>query len=92
MFASIGVDAAAIGIPRYAKDIMLHRSEETYLEGLLHYAVETDDPKPGNIALWKFGRIYSHAGISGQGFQRYLGLELWGMIASRFAHDVSAPL
>ncbi len=63
VFASRGVDAAAIDIPRYSRDIMLHRSEETYLEGLRRYVVETDDPERGNIALWKFGRIYSHAGV-----------------------------
>jgi cell wall-associated NlpC family hydrolase len=63
VFARMGVDAAAIAIPRYSRDIMLHRNEETYLEGVRRYAVETDQPAPGNIALWKFGRIYSHAAI-----------------------------
>ena len=63
VFARMGVDVATIPIPRYFRDIMLHRNEETYLEGIRQYAVETDQPDVGNIALWKFGRIYSHAGI-----------------------------
>lgn len=63
VFARQGVDVATIAIPRYARDIMLHRSRETYLEGLRRYAVEVTDPAPGDIALWKFGRIYSHAAI-----------------------------
>lgn len=63
VFARMGVDAAAIEIPRYSRDIMLHRNEETYIEGILRYAVETDRRESGNIALWKFGRIYSHAGV-----------------------------
>lgn len=63
VFALRGVDVADIEIPRYSKDIMLHRNEETYLEGVRRYAIETDQPNVGNIALWKFGRIYSHAAI-----------------------------
>ena len=63
VFARQGVDVAAIAIPRYARDIMLHRGEETYLEGIRRYAADVAEPAPGNIALWKFGRIYSHAGI-----------------------------
>ena len=63
VFARKGVDVASIAIPRYARDIMLHRSEETYLEGIWPYAAEVAEPTPGNIALWKFGRIYSHAAI-----------------------------
>ncbi|BAP88837.1 cell wall-associated hydrolase [Burkholderiales bacterium GJ-E10] len=63
VFARRGVEVASIPIPRYARDIMLHRNEETYLEGIRRYAAEVMDPAPGNIALWKFGRIYSHAGI-----------------------------
>ena len=62
-FARQGVDVASIAIPRYSRDIMLHRNEETYLEGIRQYAVETDRRDPGNIALWKFGRIYSHAAV-----------------------------
>jgi cell wall-associated NlpC family hydrolase len=63
VFARRGVDAASIPIPRYARDIMLHRNEETYLEGIRQYAVEVTEPASGNLALWKFGRIYSHAAI-----------------------------
>lgn len=63
VFARMGVDAASIATPRYSRDIMLHRNEETYLNGIRQYAAEVTEPAPGNIALWKFGRIYSHAAI-----------------------------
>ena len=63
VFARMGVDVASIEIPHYPRDIMLHRNEEMYLEGVRRYALETDRPDTGNIALWKFGRIYSHAAI-----------------------------
>lgn len=51
-------------IPYYPKDIMLHRSEETVLECITKYArARVDIPKRGDVAVWKFGRIYSHAAI-----------------------------
>ena len=63
VFEAVGIDPQTIVIPEYPADIMLHRSEETYLEGIRQYAAEVAVPEPGNIALWKFGRIYSHAAI-----------------------------
>lgn len=44
----------------------LHRSDEVYLAGLEKYATELpphEAPQAGDIALWKFGRTYSHAAI-----------------------------
>ncbi len=63
VFARMGIDPAQIVIPEYPADIMLHRSEETYLDGIRQYATEVMEPAPGNIVLWKFGRIYSHAAL-----------------------------
>ena len=50
-------------IPYYPKDIMLHRNSETVLEVVIRYAREVETPLPGDVILWKFGRIYSHAAI-----------------------------
>lgn len=48
----------------YAPDWHLHRSEELYLQGIQKYAKPvTGDPKPGDIALFKFGRTTSHGAI-----------------------------
>ncbi len=47
----------------YAQDWHLHRSEEQYLAGVRQYATETAAPEPGDIALFRFGRCVSHAGI-----------------------------
>lgn len=50
----------------YSAQWHLHRTEEVYLAGLQTYARELgldEDSRPGDIALWKFGRAYSHAGI-----------------------------
>ena len=72
-----GVDCAQILIEVYAKvglienyetdyypmDWALHRSEEKYLENIKRYAVETDNPKAGDVVVYKFGRCISHGGI-----------------------------
>ena len=53
-----------IEIEFYPKDWMHHRDAERYLEGLLNYAHEIEGPpQPGDIALWKFGRCFSHGAI-----------------------------
>jgi hypothetical protein len=53
-----------IEIPFYPHDWHMHRSAERYLTGLLRYAHEIQgEPKPGDIALYKFGRCFSHGAI-----------------------------
>jgi len=54
----------SIGIPYYPHDWHLHRNQERYLEGLLRFGHEIEGPPlPGDIALWKFGRCFSHGAI-----------------------------
>ena len=76
----VGVDCAMILVrvfcdlglvpmidPRpYATDWHLHRSEEKYLSWVMDYATKVDDPQPGDVALFKFGRCLSHGGIVDQ--------------------------
>jgi cell wall-associated NlpC family hydrolase len=51
-------------IPHYPADWHLHRDAERYLNGLLEHTGEVDGPPlPGDIALWRFGRCYSHGAI-----------------------------
>lgn len=53
-----------VDIPFYPGDWALHRDAERYLEGVLQYAHEIEGPpEPGDIAVWKFGRTYSHGAI-----------------------------
>lgn len=73
----IGVDCGQILIAVYSKvglideytpkeyshDWAYHRSEERYMENVLKYATKTDKPQKGDIAVYKFGRCVSHAGI-----------------------------
>lgn len=63
VFAQAGI-IPHIEVPYYPHDWHLHRGEERYLAGLLRYAHEIDTlPLPGDIALWKFGRCFSHGAI-----------------------------
>jgi cell wall-associated NlpC family hydrolase len=55
---------ARVPIEHYPQDWMHHRDAERYMEGLMQYAGEiARSPQPGDIALWKFGRCYSHGAI-----------------------------
>lgn len=55
---------AHIEPPFYVPDWHLHRDAERYMEGLLHHAPEIDGPpEPGDIALFRFGRTFSHGAI-----------------------------
>lgn len=50
--------------PFYVPDWHLHRDAERYREGLLHYARAIEGPPlPGDIALFRFGRTFSHGAI-----------------------------
>ena len=50
--------------PFYVPDWHMHRDAERYLEGLVGYAGEIPGPPlPGDIALFRFGRIFSHGAI-----------------------------
>lgn len=53
----------AIDPGNYPPDWHLHRNEERYLRWMSVYCELVDHPRPGDVAIWKFGRTYSHAAI-----------------------------
>lgn len=62
VFAACGViDAFDPGA--YAHDWHLHRGEEIYADWLDQYGDRITAPEPGDVALFRFGRTYSHGGI-----------------------------
>lgn len=64
VYNALGITKIANGeLPQYPADIMMHRNEETVLDGIARYAHEVAVPQKGDVALWKFGRIFSHAAI-----------------------------
>ena len=52
-----------VEVPFYRQDVMFHRGEETYLEGLLGHGREVAAPEPGDVVLFQWGRIFGHGGI-----------------------------
>ncbi len=54
----------ALDVPFYPPDWHLHRDAERYLDFILAHAEEIADlPLPGDVALWRFGRCFSHGAI-----------------------------
>jgi cell wall-associated NlpC family hydrolase len=47
----------------YPMDWHLHRGEERYLRWVEEYARPVDEPQPGDIVLYQFGRCVSHGAI-----------------------------
>lgn len=54
---------APLDVGYYPADWHLHRDEERYLGWINKYARRVSDPLPGDIALFKFGRCFSHGAI-----------------------------
>ena len=47
----------------YPPDWHLHQGEERYLRYVEQYGVEVTEPKPGDVALFQFGRCISHGAL-----------------------------
>jgi len=65
VYSAPGVDAIEAFEPKhYSYQWHLHRSEEIYLVILRQLGHEIPGPPlPGDVAVWKVGRAYSHAAI-----------------------------
>lgn len=62
VYAAAGV-IPTIDIPYYPPDWHLHRGVERYMNGLLELAEPADLPGAGDVALFRFGRCFSHGAI-----------------------------
>lgn len=62
VFANAGV-IERFDPPHYAPDHMMHSRIEVMLPIVLRFAHEVAEPKPGDVVLYKVGRIYAHAAI-----------------------------
>lgn len=64
---NVGAVSPKIKIPNYPKDFHLHRSKELLREGVIDKLnveeVGVENPKDGDIILYQFGRVASHASI-----------------------------
>ncbi len=62
VFVDTGLCAAFDPRP-YTQDWHLHRSEEHYLGFIFARCHEALVPQPGDVAVFRYGRCYSHGGI-----------------------------
>ncbi len=62
VFAKVGV-IERFTPDYYPPDFMVHNSDEIYLAGIDKYAHQVESPQIGDIALYRYGRCVSHAGI-----------------------------
>lgn len=75
----------------YSTQWHLHRSEELYLQWLaVANAQPTTTPQAGDVAIWRFGRTYSHAGILANSFEVIHALRESGQVTLHKLTD--APL
>ncbi len=47
----------------YPPDWMLHRDDEKYLRFFTEHCTRVAAPRPGDLALFRYGRAYSHGGV-----------------------------
>jgi NlpC/P60 family putative phage cell wall peptidase len=62
VFENCGL-VAPVDIPNYSPQWFMHQDAELYMERVLQHAKATDDPKPGDVALWKIGKCFAHGAI-----------------------------
>lgn len=64
VYARAGVIEPVVDIPFYRLDAFMHRGDESYLDGILdHHGREVVIPEPGDVAMFKMGRLFFHSAI-----------------------------
>lgn len=63
VFKACGLIPADVDPRPYSHDWHLHRNDEIYLGGIEQFADRVDEPLPGDIVLFQFGRCISHGAI-----------------------------
>lgn len=87
VYQEVGLLPAGIPLEDYPRDWHLHQGEERYLKGVMNHADLTDDPQPGDIALFKFGRCVSHAALVVEWPRVIHSLAPHGVMESDAEHD-----
>lgn len=62
VYSEVGL-VPKLDVGYYTQDWAMHRNDEKYLGWIEKYAKPVVVPKPGDIALFRFGRCISHAAI-----------------------------
>lgn len=62
VYSAVGLIEHYVPEP-YAQDFALHSKEGRFLANIERYATQVLTPQAGDIAIWMFGRCFSHAAI-----------------------------
>lgn len=63
VYRAAGLIPADLDPRPYSPDWHLHRGEELFLGWLEQCGDQVDAPQPGDVAVWRYGRTYSHGAI-----------------------------
>lgn len=63
VYKSAGLISLDLDPRPYSPEWHLHRGEEKFLGWLLQYGQEIATPRSGDVAVWKFGRAFSHGAV-----------------------------
>jgi cell wall-associated NlpC family hydrolase len=63
VYSAVGFMPTDYQLEHYAPDFAQHRDYEWYLSIVEKFSHEILSPDPGDIVLFKWGRLYSHGGI-----------------------------
>jgi len=65
VYRACGFIAPDVDPPHYSPQWMQHRDEEEFLAWVRRFAreIDRDQVAPGDFAIWKFGRCFSHGAI-----------------------------
>jgi cell wall-associated NlpC family hydrolase len=63
VYTALGLVPATLDPRPYAPDWHLNQGEEKYLGWVNQFASSVVVPQAGDVALWRFGRTYSHGAI-----------------------------
>ena len=63
VYRAVGLIPASFDPRPYPQDWHLHRDAERYLGNITRFCCEVETPQVGGIAVWRFGRTFSHGGI-----------------------------
>lgn len=63
VFKAAGLVPQSLNPCPYSMDWNIHRNEEKFLGWLEQYGDEVVTPQAGDVAVWQYGRVFSHGAI-----------------------------
>lgn len=63
VYRAVGIVGADLDPRPYEPEWYLHQGEERYLDGIASFAYPVEQPLPGDIQVFRFGRTAAHGAI-----------------------------